>query len=150
MEIILSDYLSLNRVLFSNLYTKNEVINEMVKVSSEDRKIKDIESFKEALFKRESLMSTGIGYGVAIPHVKLESVKEFFITFFIHKKGVDWVSLDNKPVHIIFLIAGPVTQQEKYLRILAKITLVIKDPARRKKLIDCKTKYEIYEILNKF
>ena len=150
MEIILSDYLSLNRVLFSSSYTKSEVINEMAKVSSEDRKIKDIESFKEALFKRESLMSTGIGYGVAIPHVKLESIQEFFITFFIHKKGVDWESLDNKPVHIIFLIAGPVIQQEKYLRILAKITLVIKDPARRKKLIDCKTKYEIYEILNKF
>jgi fructose-specific phosphotransferase system IIA component len=150
MEIILNDYLSLNRVLFSSSYTKSEVINEMAKVSSEDRKIKDIEGFKEALFKRESLMSTGIGYGVAIPHVKLESIQEFFITFFIHKKGVDWESLDTKPVHIIFLIAGPVTQQEKYLRILAKITLVIKDPARRKKLIDCKTKYEIYEILNKY
>lgn len=150
MEIILSRYLSLNRVLFSSSYTKSEVINEMARVSNEDRKISDVESFKEALFKRESLMSTGIGYGVAIPHVKLELIKEFFITFFIHKKGVDWESLDNKPVHIIFLIAGPETKQEKYLRILAKITMVMKDPARRKKLIDCKTKYEIYEILSKF
>ncbi|HEB30207.1 MAG TPA: PTS sugar transporter subunit IIA, partial [Spirochaetes bacterium] len=126
------------------------VINEMARVSNEDRKISDVEGFKKALFKRESLMSTGIGYGVAIPHVKLELIKEFFITFFIHKKGVDWESLDNKPVHIIFLIAGPETGQEKYLRILAKITMVIKDSARRKKLIDCNTKYEIYEILNKF
>ena len=150
MEIILNKYLSLNRVLFSNSYTKSEVINEMARVSNEDRKIPDVEIFKKALFKRESLMSTGIGYGVAIPHVKLELIKEFFITFFIHKKGVDWGSLDNKPVHIIFLIAGPETKQEQYLRILAKITMVIKDPARRKKLIDCNTKYEIYEILSDF
>ena len=98
-------------MLFSNSYTKSEVINEMARVSNEDRKIPDVEMFKNALFKRESLMSTGIGYGVAIPHVKLELIKEFFITFFIHKKGVDWGSLDNKPVHIIFLIAGPETKQ---------------------------------------
>ncbi len=106
MELILHNYLSLNRILFSNSYTKCEVIDEMIKVSREDGKVKDVERFKEALLRRESIMSTGRGCGVAIPYVKLDLVKEFFITIFIHKKGIDWESLDNKPAHLIFLIAG--------------------------------------------
>lgn len=146
MKIILQNYLNLNRILFSNSYTKSDVINEMIKVSRDNGKVDDVESFKKALLRRESLMSTGIGYGIAIPHVKLDLVDEFFITVFIHKKGVDWESLDNKPAHLIFLIAGPENQQEKYLSILAKLTLIIKNPEKRQKLLDCKTKYEVYEI----
>ena len=146
MKIILQNYLNLNRILFSNSYTKSDVINEMIKVSRDNGKVDDVERFKKALLRRESLMSTGIGYGVAIPHVKLDLVDEFFITVFIHKKGVDWESLDNKPAHLIFLIAGPENQQEKYLRILAKLTQIIKSPEKRQKLVDCKTKYEVYEI----
>lgn len=146
MKIILQNYLNLNRILFSNSYTKSDVINEMIKVSRDNGKVDDVERFKKALLRRESLMSTGIGYGVAIPHVKLNLVDKFFITVFIHKKGVDWESLDNKPAHLIFLIAGPENQQEKYLRILAKLTQIIKSPEKRQKLVDCKTKYEVYEI----
>lgn len=146
MKIILQNYFNLNRILFSNSYTKSDVINEMIKVSRDNGKVDDVERFKKALLRRESLMSTGIGYGVAIPHVKLNLVDKFFITVFIHKKGVDWESLDNKPAHLIFLIAGPENQQEKYLRILAKLTQIIKSPEKRQKLVDCKTKYEVYEI----
>jgi fructose-specific phosphotransferase system IIA component len=146
MKIILQNYFNLNRILFSNSYTKSDVINEMIKVSRDNGKVDDVERFKKALLRRESLMSTGIGYGVAIPHVKLDLVDEFFITVFIHKKGVDWESLDNKPAHLIFLIAGPENQQEKYLRILAKLTQIIKSPEKRQKLLDFKTKYEVYEI----
>ncbi len=146
MKIILQNYFNLNRILFSNSYTKSDVINEMIKVSRDNGKVDDVERFKKALLRRESLMSTGIGYGVAIPHVKLNLVYKFFITVFIHKKGVDWESLDNKPAHLIFLIAGPENQQEKYLRILAKLTQIIKSPEKRQKLLDFKTKYEVYEI----
>ncbi len=148
--ITLQNYISLNRIFFSDKKTKEEVIDELIEVSSQDGKVKDIKSFKEALLKREEIMSTGIGYGVAIPHVKLAQIDEFFITICIHKNGVDWGSLDNKPAYLIFLIAGPDNQQEKYLRILAKLTLVIKNPERRKKLIECKTKYEVFEIFEGF
>jgi len=101
--------------------------------------------FKKALLKRESIMSTGIGYGVAIPHVKLPQIEEFFITVGIHKRGVNWDSLDCKPVYLIFLIAGPEKKQEKYLRILAQLTTVIKKPERRQQFIELSTKYEVFE-----
>jgi len=150
MTINLHDYISLNRIIFSSAKTKEEVIDELIRVSRDDGKVQDVEDFKRALLKRETIMSTGIGYGVAIPHVKLSQIKEFFITISVHKNGVNWESLDNKPAHLIFLIAGPDNQQEKYLRILAKLTLVIKNPERRQKLIACKTKYEVFEIFNGF
>ena len=148
--ITLHNYISLNRIFFSTKKTKEEVIDELIEVSIQDGKVKDPKAFKEALLKREEIMSTGIGYGVAIPHVKLPQIDDFFITICIHKKGIDWGALDNKPAHLIFLIAGPDNQQEKYLRILAKLTLVIKNPERRKKLIECETKYEVYEIFEGF
>ena len=150
MTISLQNYISLNRIFFSTKETKEEVIDELVNVSKEDNLVKDPVSFKNALLKREAIMSTGIGYGVAIPHVKLPQIEDFFITICIHKKGVDWGSLDNKPAYLIFLIAGPDNQQEKYLRILAKLTLVIKNTERRDKLINCETKYEVFEIFNGF
>jgi fructose-specific phosphotransferase system IIA component len=148
MEVHLAEYLSINRILFSSSQTKENVMDELIKVSREDGKVGNAPLFKEALLTRESIMSTGIGYGVAIPHVKLSMVKEFFITIFIHKKGVNWDSLDNQPVHIILLIAGPENQQEKYLRILARLVYVIKNPDNRKRLLLCNTKYEVYSIFN--
>lgn len=150
MQIILREYIELNRIFFSNATIKEEAIDELVKVSKEDGKVSDPDNFKKALLKRESIMSTGIGYGVAIPHVKLEYIPEFFITIGINKKGIDWDSLDSKPVYLMFLIAGPANQQEKYLRILAKLTLVIKNPERRKKLINAETKYDVLKIFEGF
>jgi len=150
MQINLHTYIDLNRIIFSTDSTKEEVIDDLIKVSQEDTKVKDQKEFKQALLKRESIMSTGIGYGVAIPHVKLPQIEDFFITICIHKHGVEWGSLDNKPVFLIFLIAGPDNQQETYLRILAKLTLVIKNPERRERLAHCTTKYEIFEIFDGF
>ena len=149
MKINLIDYLSINRICFTNSSTKEQTIDELINVSREDNKVSNVTSFKSALLKRDAIMSTGIGYGVAIPHVKMAAIEKFFITVGIHKRGVDWDSLDNKPTYLIFLIAGPDNQQERYLRILARLTLVIKDPERRKRLINCNTKYEVLKLLEK-
>jgi PTS system nitrogen regulatory IIA component len=145
MVIQLSDYLSINRVLFTIAPTKEEVIDELIALSRDEGMVRNIKSFKEALLKRESIMSTGIGYGVAIPHVKLPQIEQFFITIGVHKRGVNWESLDCKPVFLIFLIAGPDCDQERYLRILAKLTTVIKKPEQRQRIIELDTRYQVYD-----
>ncbi len=147
MDIDLNDHLSLNRIIFSISSTKEQTIDELIETSQADGKVDDVQRFKNALLKRDAIMSTGIGYGVAIPHVKMEGIDDFFITIGIHKRGVDWDSLDNKPTHLIFLIAGPENQQERYLRILAKLTIVIKRPDIRKRLIASHTKYDVLETM---
>ncbi len=145
MVIQLADYLSINRVLFTTAPTKEEVIDELIAVSRDEGKVQDVKSFKDALMKRESIMSTGIGYGVAIPHVKLVQIEKFFITIGVHKKGVNWEALDCKPVFLVFLIAGPDGDQERYLRILARLTTIIKKPEQRQRIIELDTRYEVYE-----
>jgi PTS system nitrogen regulatory IIA component len=145
--IRLADYISLSRILFCSGGSKEEVIDELIKTSRDDGKVTDVQSFKTALLKRERIMSTGIGYGIAIPHVKLAQIEEFFVTAGIHKRGVDWDSLDGQPVHLLFLIAGPDRNQERYLRILASITTLIKDPSRREILVGLNTRFEVYQLL---
>ena len=71
---------------------------------------------------------------MAIPHIKSRWVKDFFITIGVFRDGVEWQSLDEKPVHLAFLIAGP-EEHENYLRILAKLTLIIRNKEKRKAII---------------
>ena len=146
MNMNLMDYISLKRIKFLKSGTKRSVIDELVSLSSTDGKVTNPAKLTEDLLKRESIVSTGIGFGVAIPHAKVPEINEFFITIGIHKDGVNWESLDNRPAQIIFLIAGPDNMQEKYLRLLAKLTLIIKNPERRKKLTACRTEEEVFNI----
>jgi PTS system nitrogen regulatory IIA component len=95
-------------------------------------------------------MSTGIGYGIATPHVKLPGISEFFVTVGIHKRGVNWDALDGQPVHLLFLIAGPDQSQERYLRILARLVQVIKEPSRRTRFRSCNTRFDVFELLKGF
>ena len=148
--IRLADYVSLSRIIFCSGGGKEEVIDELIKTSRDDGRVEDPHSFKAALLARERIMSTGIGYGIAIPHVKLSRMEEFFVTAGIHKRGVNWDSLDGQPVHLIFLIAGPEHHQERYLRILARITALIKDPSQREILVGFRTRFEIYQLLQSY
>ncbi len=101
--------------------------------------IPDEKAFSEAILEREDIMSTGIGLQVAIPHAKLKGIKEFFVIAAVLDNEVAWDSLDKKPVRLVFMIGGPSDRQTDYLMILSKITLVIKNPARRKSLMAAKT-----------
>jgi PTS system nitrogen regulatory IIA component len=148
--IRLADYVSLSRIIFCSGGAKEEVIDELIKASRDDGRVEDPKSFKAALLERERIMSTGIGYGIAIPHVKLSRIGEFFVTAGVHKRGVDWDSLDKQPVHLLFLIAGPDHLQERYLRILARITALIKDPSQREILVGLTTRFEVYQLLQSY
>ena len=105
--------------------------------------ILDKDVFREAIFERESIVSTGIGLGIAIPHVKIKEVRDLTLCVGISKDGIDWNAIDNQPVHVVFLIAGSDEQHEVYLRILAKIVLLLKNRKRREKLIQARTIEEV-------
>jgi len=67
----------------------------------------------------------------------------------IHATGLDWESIDNKPVQLVFLIGGP-DDHQTYLRILAKLTLILKNPATRDKLLECKNPQQITKLFESF
>lgn len=126
---------------------KRSILEEMVdhvvsKVEGLDR-----ETVLEVLLEREKLGSTGIGHGVAIPHGKLKDLDHLVVAFGRSEKGVDFQSLDNKPAHIFFLILAPEDSTTAHLKILARISRLLNDPAFRKRLTECRDREEIYKAI---
>ncbi len=107
----------------------------------------DKERFLEALLERERLGSTGIGYGVAIPHARLKGLNDVAVLFARSLKGVEFQSMDERPAHLFFLIAAPEDSTVAHLKILARISRLLKDPGFRKRLMDASTQDEIYQII---
>ncbi len=131
----LKDLIRKESVFFIEKTDRLSVLTELAARSLALGHVKDPDDFHQAVIERESLMSTGIGLGVAIPHAKLESIDDFFVATAVLKTPVEWDALDHKPVRVVFLIGGPEGSQGAYLQLLSQIMLVIKDPDRLKKLL---------------
>ncbi|PKN76305.1 MAG: PTS fructose transporter subunit IIA [Deltaproteobacteria bacterium HGW-Deltaproteobacteria-10] len=101
----------------------------------------------EVLQQREKLGSTGIGDGVAIPHGKIGNLDELIVVFARCKKGVDFESIDGKPVHLFFLLLAPENSTGQHLKALAKISKMLKAGNFRKKLMDAKSNSDLYKII---
>lgn len=127
--------------------TKEEVIEELIEMLYKDGKLKDKESFKRAVLKREEEFSTGIGMGIAIPHGKDYSVLEPCITFGVSRNGIDFDSMDGKPAHIFFLISVPEDAADTHLHILSFISRKLMHEDVRQKLFNAK---DFEDVINAF
>jgi PTS system nitrogen regulatory IIA component len=139
----LHEYMDPAATYFTSKSNKDEILEEMVTISYEAGKVPDFDEFKAAIFEREMIMSTGIGLGVAVPHAKLPSIGEFFITTGILRQAVDWQAIDDLPVSVVFLIGGPDDRQKDYLRILSKLVLFSKNQKRREALLQADSPEEV-------
>lgn len=135
-----------NLVTFLDVNTRDDALRTMIDALFDAGKLHDRESFYAAILDREKIVSTGIGMGVAIPHAKLHTYDDFFISIGILSKGVDWNALDSSPVRLIFMIGGPDDKQTEYLQILSSLTLAIKDEERRKKVLTLNSKEAIIQL----
>ena len=144
--INLKDYISKERIAFLEAQDKQDALAKLIELSDDPRHVIDFEQFQNAVLDREYIVTTAIGQNVAIPHIKSRWVKDFFITVGVFQNGVEWQSLDEKPVHLAFLIAGP-EEHENYLRILAKLTLIIRNKEKRKAIIGASTPEQVYRLL---
>ncbi len=148
--IRISKCLDPQSIAFLSLKTRDEVILALVNLLADAGKIKNKESFYQAIIDREKIVTTGIGMGVAIPHAKLPDFDDFFMGIGILNQGVDWGALDGSPVRLIFMIGGPDDKQTEYLQILSALTLALKDEERRKKLLSSDTPENIIKIFKGF
>ena len=142
--VYLKQFLSPERVAFLDSTSKAEALGALIQLSRAEQNIVDFERFRREVEQREAVLTTGIGQGVAIPHVKSDSVRQFFITVGVLPRGVDWDSLDEKPVRLVFLIGGP-PDHESYLRILAKLTLIIRNARKRGAIVAARTREQVLE-----
>ena len=145
-SVVLKEIFSLDRIQFLKTETKEEALNELISVIAEAPEVGSIEELKKEIFKREELMSTGIGNSIAIPHVRLSSISDLVGAVGLSKKGIeDYQSFDDEPVRIM-LIAG-FDQHPKYLKALAGISTRLKDRELREALLKAQTNNDIYHMI---
>ena len=143
----LTQYLTPERVTVLTGTTKADALQELIDVIVASNGVKGDELAKE-VWKREELMSTGIGNGLAIPHVRLAGVKHASIAVGVSAEGIaDYESLDKKPVHIIVMIVAAAGEHETYIRLLAKVADVLKEEDFRQAVVAAGDPAEIHRIL---
>ena len=99
------------------------------------------------LMDREQLGSTGIGGGIGIPHGKLKQLESLALGFGLSRKGVDFESMDNQPTHIFFLLVTPENSTGLHLKMLARISKILKHDQFKEKLLNAASSDEIFSII---
>jgi magnesium-transporting ATPase (P-type) len=128
-------------------HTKFGVITEIVRYICDNKKLKDRKNILRNILEREKKGSTGIGNGVAIPHARIENLKEIVIFIGVSRQGIDFHSIDNKPAHLIILFITPIVESETHLRILSQIGNLAKDRRLVKRILEVKTSDELFQLL---
>ena len=116
--------------------SKGQAIDQMVELMAKGGNINDLQRYKEGVLKREEEGTTGIGEGIAIPHAKTDAVSAPGLAAMLVPQGVDYDALDGQPVHMIFLIAAPNTEENVHLEVLSRLSMLLMDDEFRKNLLD--------------
>jgi len=146
--LCLGNLLSPDRVKLVACDKKKEVLDILIDCIAQTPHIKDKETLAEGIYYRESLMSTGIGMGMAVPHVRMSSVKDMVMAAVVSSKDIlDYDSIDSIPIRIVFMIVANKDQHAQHIKALSSIANRIKDPALRKALFMAKTPEEFYRLM---
>lgn len=127
--------------------TSEGVISEIVDQLYRNRKIKDKKQVLKSLLKRESLGTTGVGDGIAIPHARILELKEPILFVGISRYGINFTSVDGRPVHLAILFLTPLLESELHLKILSKVAQLLNNKIFVKKVLECPSADELYHAL---
>jgi PTS system nitrogen regulatory IIA component len=126
---------------------KEEVLHEITSSLQDLKLIKDKETLFNTLMEREKLGSTGIGENVAIPHGKSNELSQIIIFFGRSLDGVDFESLDQKPVHFVCMVIAPSNSTGQHLKALARISRLFKNQSLRESILKLQDANQIYSLL---
>jgi PTS system nitrogen regulatory IIA component len=127
--------------------SKNQALEEMVACLAANRQGIDAKELYTVLIEREKLGSTGIGNGIAIPHGKLEGLDAICLVFARSRSGIQFDSLDGKPVHLIFLLVAPFNSAGVHLKALARLSRLLKEKGFRESLFAAADAEDLYGIV---
>ncbi len=136
MPIKPQELVTVDRITDLHTSSKDEVLEEMIKLLENSKNVTDVEEFRTKIFEREQIQSTGVGVGMAIPHVKIPSISDFVIAIGRHQAGIDFDSLDKKPTHIVVMIGCNNSQSGDFLRVLARLVTKLKEVDLQKRILE--------------
>lgn len=128
----LADFLSPEHIVWTKAKDKTAALGQLLGTLTSSPHVKDPRQLEAAIFEREVVMSTGVGYGVAVPHAKIPAVERFMLALGISADGIPYGSVvDDQPVRLICMIAGPDSSQTAYLRLLSTVMKFLKSEKGR-------------------
>jgi len=128
--------------------SKRQVLQELAKKASEVTGLNERTIF-DIILERESLGTTGVGNGVAIPHGRVDKIKKVHGIFAKLDNAIDFESVDSKPVDLVFMLLAPEAAGADHLKALAKVSRTVKDEATRNSIRASNDIEAIYALLNK-
>ena len=146
-RIELRDHLEESRVIALSATNKEEALEALVDAAATSPAVVDRDALLGAVREREAKLSTGIGLGIAVPHARIDAVSEFVVVVGRHAAGLEFGSIDGRPVHIIVLIVGPREAKTPYLELLAQLSKRLKLEDVRKKVTSSATAGEVVDLL---
>ncbi|HDL77906.1 MAG TPA: PTS sugar transporter subunit IIA [Lentisphaerae bacterium] len=128
--------------------SKEEVIRRLCELLVQDGVGPELDELYHSIMEREKIMSTGIGLGIGVPHVRHPKATRMAAAVAVLEQPIEYGSLDDQPVNIVVMIVSPAGTHRQYLKALAHIALVLKNPTIRQRLLQAENDSQLYEILS--
>jgi len=146
--LAIREVLASDRVILLDCSHKADALQALIDTLAETPQVRDKDELIREVHRREGLMSTGIGSGIAVPHVRLASVQDIVMAVGVSRQDIiDYESLDGRPVRIILLVAAGRDQHAQYLKTLASVSSRLKDEAFRNAILEADDAERIYDLL---
>ena len=128
---------------------KNAAIDKLISLMNAGGRLNSTQGYKEGILAREALGSTAIGEGIAIPHAKVDAVKEPGLAAMVVPDGVDYEAFDGSLANLIFMIAAPAQGDDVHLQALSRLSTLLMNPGFKESLIAAKDTDEFLDIIDK-
>jgi fructose-specific phosphotransferase system IIA component len=115
---------------------KFDVLRELSAVFVDDDAIEDPKQFLADLIRREQESSSGIGKGVAVPHVHEDSISRQILAIGVSREGIDFVSVDEAPVHVVAMLGTPRKHQKQHMELLAELSRLLQQGRVRDEIVE--------------
>ena len=126
--------------------SKDEVLNELVGLLENHPGISDFDGVKSAVLKREEMMSTGVGKGLALPHAKTSSVDGIVAAFATTQNPIQYDAIDNIPVRMMFLMVSTERAKSQHIKMLSRVSRLMNEDEFRTRLLAAKLPEEVLQI----
>ena len=150
MRIQVRNILSPDRVVFVNQTSKHDALVALSDVLGTAPQVKNSVELTQEILKREELMSTAVGRGIAIPHVRLSSITDLVMAVGVCKKPIeDFQPIDDQPINLIFMIAAAYNQHSYYLKTISHFAGKLKDSDLRNAINNASSEQDVFNLLIK-
>jgi Kef-type K+ transport system membrane component KefB/mannitol/fructose-specific phosphotransferase system IIA component (Ntr-type) len=126
--------------------TKREVIDELLELLHDQGLVHDLDEARRAVLSREASMSTGMQYGIAIPHGRSDAVSTLISAFGLQPRGVDFDAMDGRPSRIFVLTLSPASAAAPHMQFMSMVSQALNEQGRAA-LLSCDTAEEMYAVL---